>query len=391
MTKVRELAEKYHDYVVTMRREFHENPEPSFQEERTCKRIVEELEKMGIPCKVIAGTGVVGTIKGAKPGKTVALRGDIDALSVQETNDVPYKSKVDGMMHACGHDAHGAALLGAAKVLNELKAELHGEVRLLFQPAEEVGDGAKAMIKDGCLEGVDSALGIHVWSGLATGKVSIETGPRMASADMFQFKVTGKGGHGAMPNQGVDAGLAAASILLNLQSIVSRELSPMLPTTVTVGKITSGTRWNVIASEATLDGTVRTFSRETQANIQNIMGRIIKDTASAYRCTTEWLEYRTLTSPCINPEHPSLVAAAAITKCFDENAIGKVDMQMGGEDFCFMMDVVPDSLMAFVGVGNTEKGADKPHHAGDFTIDEDGMLYSVCLYAQYAMDYAAGA
>ena len=229
MTKVRELAEKYHDYVVTMRREFHENPEPSLKEERTCKRICEELEKMGIPYKVVAGTGVVGTIKGAKPGKTVGLRGDIDALTVLEFNDIPYKSKVEGIMHACGHDAHAAGLLGAAKILNELKGELCGEVRLLFQPAEETADGAKAMIKDGCLEGIDSILGIHVWSGLPLGKVSIEAGPRMAAAGIFQFKVTGKGGHGAMPNGGVDAGVAAASILLNLQSIVSRELSPIAP------------------------------------------------------------------------------------------------------------------------------------------------------------------
>ncbi|MPM44729.1 putative hydrolase YxeP [bioreactor metagenome] len=391
MTKVRELAEKYHDYVVTMRREFHENPEPSLKEVRTCKRICEELEKMGIPYKVVAGTGVVGTIKGAKPGKTVALRGDIDALTVKETNDIPYKSKVEGIMHACGHDAHAAGLLGAGKILNELKGELCGEVRLLFQPAEETADGAKAMIKDGCLEGVDSALGIHVWSGLPLGKVSIEAGPRMAAAGIFQFKVTGKGGHGAMPNGGVDAGVAAASILLNLQSIVSRELSPMLPTTVTVGKIVAGTRWNVLASEAVLDGTVRTFSRETQDNPKGIMERIIKDTAPAYRCTADWLDYRMITTPCINPEHAHKVAAGALTKCFGEESIGDFEMQMGGEDFCYMMEAVPDSLLAFVGVANPEKLADKPHHAGNFMIDEDGLVYSVCLYAQYAMDYTAGA
>ncbi len=388
MEKIVDIAKKHFDYVVEMRREFHKFPEPSFEEVRTCKRICEELEKMGIPHKVVAGTGVMATIKGAKEGKTVALRADIDALTVLELNECDYKSTNEGVSHACGHDAHAATLLGAAKILMEVKDEIAGEIRLLFQPAEEIGKGALKMIEEGCLEGVDRAMGIHIWSNLPVGKVSCEVGPRMAAADFYKFKVTGKAGHGAMPHEGIDAGLASASIMMNLQSIVSREISPFIPTVVTVGKIESGTRFNVIASEANVEGTVRTFSRDVQGSVQGIMERIIKNTASAYRCEAEMLDYHILTTPCINPEAASKRAYDAVAKNFGQDAITNYDLQMGGEDYCFIMDVVPDSVLCFVGCGNPEKGADKPQHAGDFKIDEDGMLYSMTLYAQYAIDSA---
>lgn len=206
--ETRDLAKKYKQYVIDLRREFHMYPEPSLQEVRTSKRIKEELEKMGIPYISVANTGIVATIEGKKSGKTVALRGDIDALSVTEVNDIEFKSKNEGFMHACGHDCHASMLLGAAKVLNEIKDNLNGTVKLFFQPGEEVAQGAKNMIKEGVLEWVDGVFGIHVWSDLECGEVCVEEGPRMASADLFTITVKGKGGHGSAPHQGIDAVVA---------------------------------------------------------------------------------------------------------------------------------------------------------------------------------------
>ncbi len=221
--KVKEITSKYKNYIVKMRREFHANPEASMQEVRTSQRIKEELDKMGVPYVSAANTGVIATIKGDNPGKSVALRADIDALTVCELNEVDYKSKVNGLMHACGHDGHAAMLLGAAKVLNESKDKINGTVKLLFQPGEEVGEGARAMIGDGAMEGVDTAFGIHLWADLEVGKVAVEEGPRMASADILKINVKGKGGHGSAPHECIDALVVASSIVMNLQNIVSRQ------------------------------------------------------------------------------------------------------------------------------------------------------------------------
>ena len=191
---IRERIKKYKDYIVEMRRYFHQYPEKSNEEIKTSKKIKEELEKMGIPYKSVANTGVIGTIKGSKPGKTIALRADIDGLAVVEKNDVDYKSKVDGMMHACGHDGHIAMLLGAARLLNDMKDDINGTVRLIFQPAEEVAQGAKVMIEEGALDGVDGIFGMHLWGDLECGKVSVEEGPVMSAADIFKIKVKGNSG-----------------------------------------------------------------------------------------------------------------------------------------------------------------------------------------------------
>ena len=199
---VKKMLQEHKAYASKMRRTFHKNPEPSMKEYETQKTIIQELEAMGIKNQKIAGTGVLGIIEGNKPGKIVALRADIDALEVQEENDVSYKSKNDGLMHACGHDGHTAGLLTAAKILNEVKGDLKGKVKLIFQPGEELARGAKAIIKEGLLEDVDAMLGLHLWNELEVGKISAEAGPRMASAGIFNINIKGKGGHGSMPNQG---------------------------------------------------------------------------------------------------------------------------------------------------------------------------------------------
>lgn len=221
-------ANRQEEYVRALRREFHRHPEPSWGEERTASRVEEELDKMGIAHKRIAKTGVVAWIHGDKLGKTVALRADMDALEIVELNDLPFKSEIEGMMHGCGHDGHVAMLLGAAKILQGMKAELPGTVKLIFQPAEEYVQGAKVMIEEGCLEGVDAILGIHLWADLPTGTVSLEPGPRMASSDNYVLKITGKGGHGALPHQTVDAVVVGAAIVRDLQTIASRKSSPWI-------------------------------------------------------------------------------------------------------------------------------------------------------------------
>lgn len=381
----RELAEKYHDYAVELRREFHMNPEPSMEEYNTQKRVMEELEKMGLKPEKSAGTGVVATIKGKGEGKTIALRADMDALAVPEANDVAYKSKNEGIMHACGHDAHTASLLTAAKILLDKKDEFDGEVRLLFQPGEETAQGAIAMIKDGALEGVDGAFGIHIWNDCEMGKVSIEAGPRMASAGMFRIYITGKGGHGSMPHQTVDAAVVSAAILMNLQSAVSREISPLDPSVITVGMIKSGTRWNVIAGEGYMEGTTRCFSNEVNEMFEDQIRRIAENTAKSYRAEVK-VEYTQMVVPTINDPEMSAIGEGAVRKIFGEDALIKFEKTTGGEDFGFFSDCCPTAF-AFVGSRNEEKVPLFPHHHPKFNMDEDAMDVSASLYAQYAIDF----
>lgn len=382
---IAEMAKDCKQYVIDIRREFHMYPESSLKEYRTSSRIKEELERMGIPCRVAAGTGVIGVIKGGRPGKTVALRADIDALELTELNGVSYKSRNEGLMHGCGHDAHAAMLLGAAGILNSVKAGIGGEVRLLFQPAEEIAKGALGLIEEGALDGVDCVLGIHMWSGMECGRVSLEAGPRLAATDLFTIRVKGKGGHGSMPNQGIDAVVVASAIVMNIQSIVSREMNPLEPVVVSIGKITSGTRFNIIASEAELLGGTRCFSREIRKELPEIIERIAKNTAAAYRAEAE-LEYHFNTGPVINDEEPVRIGQGTIEKLFGRDALAHMEKATGGEDFALYLDKVPGA-MAYVGTANREKDTCYPHHHGRFNIDEEALEAGCALYAQYALDF----
>lgn len=382
---IKELMKKHLDYAVATRRYFHENPEPSMKEFNTQKRIMEELKAMGIEHYPCGGTGVVGIIKGKGPGKTIALRADIDALEVQEENPVPYKSKIDGMMHACGHDTHISGLLTAAKVLNEIKDEFDGTVKLIFQPGEEVAQGALAMIKDGVMEGVDGIFGIHIWNDVETGKVSVEAGPRMASAGMFKVYITGKGGHGAMPHQTVDASVVASAIVMNLQSIVNREINPSDPAVVTVGMIRSGSRWNVISGEAYMEGTTRCYSMEVNNAFEGQIRRIVEMTAQAYRAEAR-MEYTQMTIPTINDPMMSAIAAGSVKKVAGEEGLVTFEKTSGGEDFAFFSEYAP-SAFAFVGSKNTAKLDYYPHHHPKFDIDEDALGVSAGLYTQFALDF----
>lgn len=383
--KARQLAKKYKQYVIDLRREFHMYPELSWEEVRTSRRVKEELSKMGIPFISVANTGVVATIEGKKEGRVVALRADMDALQVNELNDVPYRSKNEGIMHACGHDGHTAMLLGAAKILNEMKDEIRGTVKLFFQPAEELAEGAAKMIEENCMEGVDNVFGIHLWSNLESGKISVEEGPRMAATDIFKICVKGKGGHGSLPHQGIDAVASGAAIVNNIQSIVSREISPLEPAVVSIGKFSSGTRFNVIANEAILEGTTRYFNPDIKNQIPQALERIAKNTALSYRAKTE-LEYIFGTPATINDPESSMIAMKAIEKLFGREKIGSMEKVTGGEDFAMFLEKAPGAI-ALVGVGNEAKGCTYPQHHERFNMDEDALELGTALYAQYAVDF----
>lgn len=382
---IQQLIDKYEDYGISMRREFHMNPEPSMKEFRTQKRVMEELDAMGIPCEKIAGTGVVGFIKGKSDGKTVALRADMDALELQEENDVPYKSKIDGLKHGCGHDGHTAGLLTAAKILSEMKSEFNGTVKLLFQPGEEVAKGALAMIEDGAMDNVDGIMGIHIWNDCETGKISLQAGPRMASAGIFKVHVTGKGGHGSMPHQGIDATVVGSAIVLNLQSIVSREINPLHSAVLSVGIFSSGSRYNVLSGEAYLEGTTRCFSMEVNDNFEEQMKRVIENTARSYRAEAT-LEYEQLVLPTINDENLSSIAENSASKVFGKDSLIDFEKTTGGEDFSFYSKYAP-SVFAFVGSKNEEKIEYYPHHHPKFDFDEKALKISAGLYAQFAIDF----
>ena len=381
---VKELANKYKDYTIALRREFHMYPEASWHEFNTSARIKKELETLNIPFVSPLETGIVATVSGKNPGKTVALRADIDALQVTEETQVPYQSKNPGLMHACGHDNHIAMLLCAGRILNDLKNELAGNVKLIFQPAEEAADGAKKMVETGALENVDSIFGIHVWSDVASGTVAIEPGPRMASTDMFKITVHGKGGHGSAPHQGIDAVVTASALVMNLQSAVSRELPPLEPSVISVGSLKAGSRFNVIASEAVLEGTTRTFNPDIRNKFPKIIERIAKDTAATYRAQAE-SEYTFGTPTVINDPHYAQLVAGSVKKLRGPEALSLLGPIMGGEDFAAYLEKVPGAI-AFLGVGNAAVKANYPQHHPQYNVDENALELGAGLYAQVAID-----
>lgn len=383
-----ETAAKYADYVVEMRRYFHRHPEVSGKEYNTSRVIKEELDKLGISWRDCGlETGVLATIKGAKPGKTILLRGDIDALTVTEITGAEYASENEGVMHACGHDCHGAMLLTAARILNDIKDELCGTVKLAFQPAEETAQGAKSMIEQGAMEGVDGCFGMHVWADVDSGTVSIQDGPRMASGDQFIVKIKGKGCHGAQPEAGVDAALVTAATIMNLQAISSREVSPMNPVVVTVGTIQTGSRWNVVAEDSVITGTTRCFDNTIWAELPERIERIAKGTADTYRASAE-LEYIRLVPPTVNNESVASLCRSAAQKVMGEDCLANCPATTGGEDFAYFMQQAPGAI-ALLGVRSESCGAVHPHHSGKFCVDESQLIKGAMLYAQVAADFNA--
>lgn len=369
-------------WVIELRREFHRHPEPSWQEHRTAARVEEILKSLGVETRRVAGTGVVGVLRGGLPGKTVALRADMDALQQSEKTGLEYASQNPGVMHACGHDAHTAMLLGAARILAEGKQSFRGNVVFLFQPAEELAQGAKAMIEAGALEGVDAVFGIHVWSGLPTGTVSIEPGPRMASIDIFKVTVRGKGGHGSAPHQGIDTIVPAALMVLGFQSIVTKELDARNPVVLSIGQIHGGTRFNIIADETWMDGSVRCFDPAIQDMVEEKMKRVAQLTAEAHRATVEFQYTRGCPVTFNDPKLTELAQQVARAE-LGEGSLKHLEPLTGSEDFSFFASKVPGTF-AFLGTGNEAKGTTYPQHHPQYNIDEDALEVGTRLYVAFA-------
>ncbi len=379
------MAEMEEDnaYVIRMRRHFHENPELSFEEVQTSRKIKEELEALGLEVKSVGKTGLVTDIKGS-PGKTVALRADIDALPVTEENTETFVSRNRGVMHACGHDAHIAMLLGVARKLARERNKLNGTVRLLFQAAEEKPPGgAVDFIHDGYLRNVDAIVGQHVTSTIPSGYVATYPTVAMANADEFRIYLHGKGGHGSEPDKAIDALLIASYFVNVLQSIVSRMTPAFKPAVVTVGTLKSGYRYNIIAAHAELTGTVRTFDAGIRTKVRKEIEKLLSGLCTAYGATYEF-EYI--------EGYPALVNNPSITAVVDEVAsevVGKdhvlhPDPVMGGEDFSYFTKEIPGSFY-FLGTGNEAKKITSPNHSPTFSVDEDALKFGTEIMYRSAL------
>ncbi len=387
VTNLLKRLEEIYPEMVELRRYLHQNPELSFEEVNTPITIAEYLEELGVEVKrSVGGRGVVGIIRGGKPGKTVAIRADFDALPIQEENDIPYKSNVPGVMHACGHDAHTATLLGIAKVFMENREELHGNVVLIHQFAEEISPGgAKPMIVDGCLDGVDAIFGTHIWSTMPVGKVSYCSGPVMAAADAFDIEIIGKGGHGAVPHETIDSITVAATFVTSLQQIVSRNIDPLKSAVISIGSFHAGNAFNVIADKVKINGTVRTFDPEVQDQIIEKLERYLKgicDTAGA----TYKFDYRKGYPAVVNHEEETMHLAKVAKTIVGEANVKQMAPMMGGEDFAYYLQHVPGTFF-FTGAGNEEKGIVYPHHHPKFNLDEKSMLIAAKVLTKAVFEY----
>ncbi len=391
--RIKALSSKHFAKIVKLRREFHQYPESAYNEYKTSERIAKELRKLGIRVRTgVARTGVVGVLGGKKKGKTIALRADMDALPITEQTDFSYISRIDGLMHACGHDAHMACVIGAATILSELKDQLNGNVKLIFQPSEESPPGgAKPMIRAGALKNPDVSgiFGLHCDSGIPIGKIGVKEGPFMAQADSFDITIKGVSGHGARPHDGIDAILVAAQVLQALQTIASRKADPVQPVVVSVGKIEGGTKRNIICDRVTLQGTSRTLSNEVAKRIPRWLKEIVSGVTRSAGASFE-LKYSLGYPVLINQPQATDLARRTITRMFGKQAVFEIKKPlMGAEDFAFYLQKVPGSFLR-LGIRNPKKKAIYPWHHPKFTVDEDALEIGAALLAGLALDFLNG-
>jgi amidohydrolase len=382
-------VEKQKTYIAELRRYFHKYPEHSSREFKTAEKIEAELSALGIPHKRIGETGVLGVIRGGAAGvsgreKVIVLRADIDALHIQEENDVPYRSQNSGIMHACGHDGHTAALLGAAKALMESREAISGEARLAFQQAEEIGAGARQFVAAGVLEGAGRVFGIHMAPDIDTGKIGVTAGPICASVDHFRIVVKGKSAHVSTPQKGADALYAACQIVNALQGIVTRRISPMETVIIGVGKLRAGTAYNIVAEEAVLEGTLRTYTAELREELKNHITGLIGHIAAVSGAGTE-IEWKNFTSVLVNDDEACEEAAGIAAAISPGGVIRGLAPSLGGDDFAEFLLAVPG---VYVKIGCKKPGAPViPLHNCRFDIDEDALVYAAGMYASYAAWY----
>ncbi len=373
--------------VIDLRRRLHQWPELGFQELRTGSLIAQQLATLGIEVKTgIAKTGVLGVLPGKGPGKTVLLRADIDGLPIEEASGAPYASQNHGVMHACGHDGHTAILLIVAELLAQHRQQFSGTVKFAFQPAEELPPGgAQGMIEEGVLEHpkVDAVFGLHLWNGLPIGKIGVEAGPIMASVDRFDVVIKGVGSHGAYPHAGVDPIVVGSHVVAALQTVVSREVPPLAPVVVTVGKFHSGTAFNVIPSHAALSGTVRTVDARTRQEMPARLERIVRGVAMAMRAEYTF-NYEFGYPVTVNDTNMAQLARQVAAAIVGDANVVAAGMTMGAEDMSYFLEAVPGCYLR-LGSGNPEKGLIHPHHSALFNFDETALPIGIELLSQITL------
>ena len=376
--------------MVALRRDLHEHPELAFEEVRTSGIVAQRLRSLGLEVQTgVAKTGVVGLLRGVnKEGaKTIAIRADMDALPIHELNEIDYRSTIDGKMHACGHDGHTSILLSVADILSKRQSELAGNVKFIFQPAEEVIGGAEPMVKEGAMQGVDGVIGLHLISNYPVGRVGVRAGTGWASADRFVLNVRGRGGHAAMPHGAVDPIVISAYIITALQTLISRETSPFSPAVITIGIIRAGTAFNIIPESVELQGTMRAFSEEDRARLLRRISEIANGIAGAMggRCDVQAFDG---CPPCANDvTMTELVHKAAVASVGAEHVDDSEEvMTTGSDDMAYFLKAAPGCYF-IAGARNEEKGASYPHHHPRFNVDEDAMPIAVEVLTRAAMDF----
>lgn len=374
----REQAQRQLDYVVGLRRHFHANPELAYQEFATTDRIAEELSSMGIPFARLTPTGLVGEITGAHPGRTLLIRAEIDALPIQEETEVPFRSRTDGIMHACGHDANTAMLLGAARVLTDMREQLHGNVRLLFEPAEELNNGAAAVIAQNVLEGVDAVLALHISSQVPSGAICIGGGAILPQATYFRIQVTGKSTHGALPERGANAAVAAAAIAVHMQSIVPLEHSAYDRVLISLGTLHSGSSPNTCPESAQLEGTIRAYTKEATGKVVESLRRMAESCAAIYRCTAQ-VHTETVCEALVNDEELYQLSRQSALEVTDQ--VLPFIRTMASDTFSEYCLRRPSMYVA-VGVGG-----EYPQHSSRYTIDEQALATGVAFEVDFASRY----
>ncbi len=373
-------------YIVSLRREFHQQPELSLKEFRTAERIEEELDQFGIAHSRVGETGVLGILRGEGKGESViVLRADMDALPIQETNRVSYCSQIDGVMHACGHDAHVACLLGAARLLAANRNAFGGEVRLIFQPAEEIGQGAKPFLEAGVLEGARRVFGLHTAPDIPSGQVGLKPGLNNAAVDHFKIVIRGKAAHVSTPQLGIDALYIASHIVVALQALVTRCTSPVEPVIIGVGRLEAGTTYNALAETAVLEGTTRTISQESREQMQKLVTDTVQNIAGIYGGSGE-IQWTDFASALINDPLVCQEAAEVVKRIWGDGRVSADrKLSLGGDNFAEYILHTPGAY-AYLGTGNPKKpNTLNAAHNGNFDIDEDALTLGAGLYAGYVL------